>query len=177
MADPCSPASRISCPIRLRPWAHTPLLSFWEKSDVSLRTSQPPSVQSFVWVPSSCCPSCFPSACCCARLSHGVSTTLLHTFYVVFTRELLWSMIFGLLPSRVFHFTGFCLCPASNETVSRSKGSLRRWKSQLYHVPPPQNSHSLGPGHPAYSTGDTAEHCFSNRQVKSLWPYFQFFPH
>lgn len=181
MADPRSHASHIRSPIRLQAWADTPVVSFWEKSNVCLSTSQPLSVQSFVWVPSSCCPSCFPSACCCARLSHSVSTTLLYTFYVVLARELLWSMIFGLPPSRVFHIitsllASVCAQPAMRQ--SRGVRLLEEVECHSYIMSLLHKTHpSLGPGHPAYSTGETAEHCFSNREVKSLWSYFQFFSH
>lgn len=122
---PCSHASRIPCPVRLQPQAHTPVVSLCEKWNISLRISQPLSVQSFVWVPSSCGPSCFPSACCCARLSHDVSTTLLYTFHVVLARELLWSMIFGLPPSRVFHIITSLLASVCAQPAMRQSQGVK----------------------------------------------------
>lgn len=134
-ASPHSHASHIRSPSRLLPRADTPVASFWEKSNVSPRVSQPLPVLPFVWVPSSCCPSCFLSACWRARLSHGVSTTFLWIFYVLLARELWWSTLFGWTPSRVFHINISLLAPTSAQPL---RG--RRWSggmSLLHETHPP----------------------------------------
>lgn len=73
IAMPLTPTAPAGCCPKLTP----PQLPSGRSQNVPPRVSQPLSVQPFVWVLSSCCPSCFPSARCRARLSHGVSTILL----------------------------------------------------------------------------------------------------
>lgn len=110
--------------VRIRPQAHTPVVSFWEKSNISLRTSQTLCTviclgailllsKLFPFSLLLCqivtrCPNHPPlHLSCCPHQGARVKPD----FWPASKQGL----------SRHHFFTGSCLCPASNETVSRSK--------------------------------------------------------
>lgn len=80
----------------------------------------------------------------------------------------------GSFTSSLLHW--LLLCPAISETVSRSKAPWGGGMSQLHHVPPHKSHTPWGLG--TLPTAQVRQQsCFSNRQVKSLGPYLQFFSH